>query len=88
MAIKPKPPENCLLGGCDTIGKCSRCGFDREENERRKKIQLVRGNDGIRRKIIQRSSRQDDVPEEKKIDEMVIKEALKDYGSREDDNGN
>lgn len=52
MRERNNPPANCLLGGCDTIGKCSRCGFDRAENERRKSLPLVIGSDGLRRKII------------------------------------
>ncbi len=52
MSKITNPPENCLMGGCDTIGKCSRCGFDRAENKRRKSLPLVTGTDGLRRKII------------------------------------
>lgn len=64
MSEKPKPPKNCLRGGCDSVGKCSRCGFDREEYERRKKLPLVLGPDGLRRKIIPRKEHPEDEQEE------------------------
>lgn len=54
MAARSTPPRNCLCGGCDAIGQCTRCGFDRAENERRKKLPLV-NIDGLRRKIIPRN---------------------------------
>ena len=47
-----KRPENCLCGGCYQIGMCKRCGFDKTENERRKKLPLVKCSDGLMRKII------------------------------------
>ena len=52
MAKMEKPPANCLCGGCDTIGKCSRCGFDRAEAARRKLLPLVKGRDWLYRIII------------------------------------
>lgn len=55
MSKRTKPPENCLRGGCDSIGKCEHCGFDIAENKRRKKIPLVLCKDGLRRKIIPRT---------------------------------
>lgn len=64
MSERPKPPKNCLRGGCDVIGQCSRCGFDRSENERRKLLPLVKGEDGLRRKIIPRKERPGDEREE------------------------
>lgn len=46
---------NCLYHphGCG-FPQCSGCGFDRAEAERRRKLPLVRGRDGLRRKIIKR----------------------------------
>jgi len=46
---------NCLYHphGCGNPN-CARCGFDRAEAERRRKLPLVRGRDGLRRKIIKR----------------------------------
>lgn len=52
MATRSTPPQNCLCGGCDAIGQCTQCGFDRAENERRKKFLLVLGKDGLQKKII------------------------------------
>lgn len=43
--------ENCRFGGCSE-GKangtaCQHCGFDKDEHERRKKLPLVRCEDGL-----------------------------------------
>lgn len=43
---------NCLKGGCYWPGKCSTCGFDRKEAERRKALPLVPDRNGILRKIV------------------------------------
>ena len=64
MKESPKPPENCLKNGCFWPSNCSRCGFDKAENERRKKLPLVLGRDGLRRKIIPREYSPDDEQEE------------------------
>lgn len=63
------PPSNCLIGGCaqwfvhNKDGKKHRCyvegcGFDEEEDARRKKIPLSEGAYGIRRKHIKRRSKE------------------------------
>lgn len=54
MNENPKPPENCLKNGYYWPSNCSRCGFNKAENERRKLLPLVKGPDGLRRKIIPR----------------------------------
>lgn len=58
MNKKPKPPENCLKDGCFWPSGCSHCGFDKAENERRKKLPLVMCHDGLRRKIIPRKNQE------------------------------
>lgn len=40
----------CMMGGCDqyrSVRSCAHCGFNMEENERRKKSPLVQGPDGL-----------------------------------------
>lgn len=64
MNEKPKPPENCLKNGCYWPSNCSRCGFNKAEAERRKKLPLVLWSDGLRRKIIPRKERPEDEQEE------------------------
>lgn len=47
------PPENCLRNGCQdgyvNAEYCKYCGFDKDEHERRLKLPLVKGADGLRR---------------------------------------
>ena len=48
---------NCTYHAADYrngITDCSRCGFDRDEAERRRKIPFTIGADGLARKIIGR----------------------------------
>lgn len=54
-----KPFKNCALGdgGCeDTFKNCSRCGWDWEEAERRKKLPLETDEFGVRKKVIRRAT--------------------------------
>ena len=46
--------ENCLCPSSYCYRNCERCGFDKDENERRKQIPLTLCPDGLRRKIIPR----------------------------------
>lgn len=46
---------NCTKGGCGTFvdaERCGRCGFNREEAERRKGLPMIRGADGLWRKYV------------------------------------
>ena len=48
---------DCLIGGCPLfVGyfKCLKCGFNKYENDRRKKIPLTEGPDGLRRKYVRK----------------------------------
>ena len=47
-----KLSEFCIYGGCDVPRGCARCGFNREEDARRKELPLTLCKDGLRRKII------------------------------------
>lgn len=54
-----KPFKNCALrdGGCESEHKnCSRCGWDWEEAERRKKLPLETDEKGFRKKVIRRAT--------------------------------
>ena len=43
----------CLLHGCDAeIQNCERCGWNKKEAARRKRLPLVRCADGLRRKLV------------------------------------
>lgn len=46
--------QQCMLkdGGAGCGLQCERCGWNRQEYERRKALPLVRGEDGLRRKIL------------------------------------
>lgn len=49
--------KNCALGdaGCeDAFKNCSRCGWDWEEADRRKKLPLETDEFGVKRKVIRR----------------------------------
>lgn len=57
------PNPACLRGGCDAWACshnhtaefhafCKRCGFNRGEDERRRKIPFTRSEDGLYRKVI------------------------------------
>ena len=47
-------PANCTIGACDQHD-CYRCGFDRDEVERRKKLPLVKDErTGLLRKIVKK----------------------------------
>lgn len=47
---------NCLLCGCPdgkiNAEKCNHCGFDADEDARRKELPIVRGEDGLHRKHV------------------------------------
>ena len=47
---------NCLRGGCAdghvSKSNCQYCGFDVDEDERRKALPLVKGEDGLYRKNV------------------------------------
>ena len=48
------PKEYCILQGC-TDGQgpwCIRCGHNKYENERRRRLPLVTGEDGLSRKYV------------------------------------
>ena len=61
--MKKERKPDCDLGGCqwDSAGKrintpspdCSRCGWNRAENARRKAIPLTKNEDGLWRKVIE-----------------------------------
>ena len=53
---------NCLMGSCTMGGDCERCGFDRKEDERRKKLPLTLCEDGLMRKIIPKRDGGEEVP--------------------------
>ena len=47
--------EHCIHGGaaCNSPESCNtKCGFNFKENERRKKLPLVKGEDGLWRKYV------------------------------------
>lgn len=48
------PKNYCIYGGCSSGGGpwCNRCGFNRYEDERRRNLPLVKGEDGISRKYV------------------------------------
>ena len=56
--LQGKPNCTYHAAGCadyrNGITDCSRCGFDRDEAERRRKIPFTIGADGLARKIIGR----------------------------------
>lgn len=62
MNTDPIRNNNCLRGGCArwwgarkaglNYTECERCGFDKDEDARRKQLPLVYGKDGLQRKII------------------------------------
>lgn len=62
MNENTKRNDKCLRGGCERwfnankqnrkLAECERCGWDKEENERRRKLPLVVGKDGLRRIVI------------------------------------
>lgn len=56
MSHKISATDNCIKNGCRYAVDCERCGFDRAENERRKKIPLTLCKDGLMRKIIPRKN--------------------------------
>ena len=48
-----KKESGCLLHGCDAeIKNCARCGWNRQEAARRRRLPLVRCADGLKRKIV------------------------------------
>ncbi len=48
-----KKQKDCLLRGCDAvIRNCARCGWNKREAARRKRLPLVRCADGLRRKLV------------------------------------
>ncbi len=49
------PKDFCILHGCHTGAGpwCNRCGFNRQEDERRRQLPLVMGDDGILRKYVE-----------------------------------
>ena len=71
--------ENCLRGGCVrwrgavsaglTFTACERCGFDKQEADRRMKIPLTLCRDGLKRKLIPPSPKKDTVDVEENDDE-------------------
>ena len=56
MDIEDKEPAelHCIMGGCGEHkeGECLTCGFYRVEAERRKRIPLTMGPDGLKRKVV------------------------------------
>lgn len=55
--------QKCTMGGCGTLwypGACKKCGFNKDEAERRRKLPMEVCPDGLRRKILRRWSQ--DVP--------------------------
>lgn len=52
-AIKAR--DNCLMGGCAHFlgyDHCKHCGFNKYEDRRRKRLPLIMGEDGLRRKYV------------------------------------
>lgn len=52
---KTRAEADCLMGGCPFFTgyvNCLKCGFNRYEDTRRKKIPLTVGPDGLRRKYV------------------------------------
>ena len=48
-----KKQSGCLLHGCDAeIKTCVRCGWNKQEAARRRRLPLVRCADGLRRKLV------------------------------------
>ena len=50
--------ERCLQKGCERPRGYDTCGFDKTVAAERKKLPLVRGADGLRRKIIHKEVEQ------------------------------
>ena len=49
----------CLQGGCshhNDFKSCPRCGFNRDEDKRRKKLPMIKGEDGLLRKYVGKSN--------------------------------
>ena len=50
--IRRKQPV-CLLRGCDAEPKdCARCGWNKKEAARRRRLPLTRCKDGLQRKLV------------------------------------
>lgn len=50
-----KALDVCLAGGCKEFrgfAGCARCGFNKYEDRRRKRLPLVKGPDGLRRRYV------------------------------------
>lgn len=53
----------CLMeAGCSKPKNCSRCGFNRKEAARRKRLPLMPGEDGLLRKVIPRKKEAEERP--------------------------
>lgn len=62
MSENPKRNDDCLRGGCErwfsavklkrNLEECERCGFNKEEDARRKALPLVMGSNGLRHIVI------------------------------------
>ena len=53
MSETPRKRVVCLIEGqCMEPRDCTNCGFEKSENKRRKRLPLVRGENGKRHKII------------------------------------
>lgn len=50
---KKKVPKG-ICGAKEMLNKCGHCGFNPEENERRKQIEFSDCGNGLKRKIIRR----------------------------------
>lgn len=51
-----KAIDECLMGGCGNIlagyENCKHCGFNKYEDRRRKRLPLIKGEDGLRRRYV------------------------------------
>lgn len=58
--MKNEPRYICVMGGCKAANAnqtvCRRCGFERQEEKRRKALPLIKGEDGLMRKHVGISS--------------------------------
>ena len=54
--MKNEPRYICVMGGCKEAktnqAGCRRCGFEIQEEKRRKALPLIRGEDGLFRKHV------------------------------------
>lgn len=54
-----EPSYICVMGGCKegkTTRQCRHCGFELQEEKRRKALPLIKGEDGLLRKHVGISS--------------------------------